>query len=235
MMRNLPLFSILLFLGCIVICCSANHTETSSEVGSATLPTEDKNWEGPGRYKDKDTFSLDFATVFNDSNYRQYAYAEHYGIKPIENFHDAYYTDKPIVKIENNEKYQVAYLTHSVPYLVPKAAGLLEEIAQDFIDSVEKRGGNGYKVIVTSLLRTPASVKQLRKVNINSTDSSCHKFATTFDLSYTTFAQDHPKKYMGENTLKTILAQVLFNKRNEGKCMVKFENKTNCFHITATK
>lgn len=211
-----------------------NYPWDNTSVSRADKEEED-NWTGPGRWCENDTFSTNFGEVFNDSNYRQYAYAEHLGIKPIENLHDAYFTSRPIVRIADNSFYQVDSLTHSVPYLVPEASRLLDDIGRSFIDSVKNRGGNGYKVLVTSLLRTPSTVKRLMRVNINSKDSSCHKFATTFDLSYTRFAENNPRKYMSPGTLKTILAKVLFDKRKEGKCLVKYEYKTNCFHITAIK
>lgn len=176
-----------------------------------------------------------FAELFNDSNYRQYAYAEKLGIEPITDLSKAYYTKRPIVKITSNPDYSVDELTHSLPYLVPEAADLLSTIGRNFQDSMKSKGDARYRIRVTSLLRTPATVKKLKRVNINATDSSTHQFGTTFDLSYHRFhCLDH-KHPVSEEVLKNVLAEVLYDLRMEGRCLVKFEKKTGCFHVTVTK
>lgn len=175
------------------------------------------------------------AEVFNDSNKYQYAWAEKLGIRPISSLNDAYRTSRPLVKISDCEAYGVDKLTHSLPYLVPEAADLLKTIGYNFIDSLAKRGADGYKVKVTSLLRTPATVKSLRKVNPNATDSSTHQFGTTFDISWSNFICADPSRTIHEGDLKNLLAEVLHDLHNQKRCMVKFERKTACFHITVTK
>lgn len=175
------------------------------------------------------------ADVFNDSNKYQYAYAERIGIRPIESVGDAYYVSKPVVEISSNKFYVVDELTHSAPYLVPEAAILLRTIGRDFIDTLGHRGADGYRIIVTSLLRTPQSVKSLRRVNVNATDSSTHKFGTTFDISYTRFACADSTRTINDGDLKNVLAEVLLALRKQNRCMVKFERKTGCFHITVTR
>lgn len=173
--------------------------------------------------------------VFNDSNYLHYAKASQLGINPIESLHDAYFTAQPIVKIESCESYEVDELSHSVPYLVPVAANLLKDIGEAFIDTLLLRGGDGFKIIMTSALRTPSTVKRLRRVNRNATDSSTHMFGTTFDISWRRFACADSTRTLNEEDLKNVLAEVLLAKRNEGRCLVKYESKTACFHVTATK
>ena len=174
------------------------------------------------------------AEVFNDSNYAQDVFAEAIGIRPIHTLADAYHTTRPMVHIVSNEYYLVDSLTHSLPFLVPEAARLLKRIGANFIDSLGSRGADGYRIKVTSLLRTPATVKRLRRVNVNATDSSTHQFGTTFDLSYVKFACSDSTRTINEEDLKNLLAEVLFDLRNEQACMVKFERKTGCFHITTT-
>lgn len=174
-----------------------------------------------------------YAEVFNDSNYVQYAAAERLGIRPMHTLADTYHTRRPLVKVESGENYVVDRLTHSMPFLVPEAAALLEEIGSDFCNLVEQRGGDrSNKIIVTSLLRSPYSVRKLRRVNRNAVDSSTHMFATTFDISWNNFACPDSTKSVDAVVLKGILAEVLKKKRDEGKCYVKFERKTPCFHIT---
>ncbi len=172
------------------------------------------------------------AQMFNDSNSYQYAHAERLGIRPIECLSDAYHTSRPIRRIESCKFYEVDKLTHSMPYLVPEAARLLEDVGRNFIDSIDKKDAKGYKIMVTSLLRTPATVKQLRRVNVNATDSSTHKFGTTFDISYVRFSENNPNKTMTQEQLKLTLADVLFDLRNGHRCLVKYERKTGCFHVT---
>lgn len=174
------------------------------------------------------------AVVFNDSNYRQYAYAEKIGIDPIQEIGDAYFTKRPLVYVTSNENYYIDTLTHSAPYLVPEGEKLLSYIGKNFRDSLKKRGGDGYRIKVTSLLRTKQSVKRLRRVNRNATDSSTHQFGTTFDISWSNFKGDKPSKVINDGDLKNLLAEVLYDARKEGLCLVKYEHKTCCFHITAT-
>lgn len=172
--------------------------------------------------------------VFNDSNKYHYEIAERIGISPIVTLADAYYTRRPIVEVKSCEFYQVDTLTHSMPFLIPEAESLLAEIGRNFRDSLRARGGDGYGIIVTSLLRTPVSVKALRRINRNATDSSTHQFGTTFDITYSRFAEKNPGRRIGDGDLKNLLAEVLYDLRRRGKCMVKFERKSPCFHITAT-
>lgn len=173
--------------------------------------------------------------VFNDSNYAHYTHAERLGIDPITSIDKVYFTKRPIVKIVSGPYYEVDKLTHSLPYLVPEAADLLETVGRNFIDSLAARGADGYKVKVTSLLRTPATVKRLRRVNVNASDSSTHQFGTTFDLSYTNFhCLDSTRTINGED-LKNLLAEVLNDLRGEKRCLVKYERMTGCYHVTAIR
>lgn len=174
------------------------------------------------------------AEAFNDSNKYQYAAGERIGIKPIRNIADAYYLRRPLVKIQSCKWYDVDELTHSMPYLVPEAAALLETIGRNFADSLKKRNAEGHKFRVTSVLRSAYSVKRLRRVNRNATDSSTHKLGTTFDISYAHFNHDGKSPLHSDEELKYILAEVLRDLRHDNKCLVKYERKSPCYHITAT-
>lgn len=174
------------------------------------------------------------AEVFNDSNHRQFAFAKALGIQPIKGLSEAYHTRRPMLKITSTADYTVDSLTHSLPYLVPEASRLLTSIGRNFKDSLRRRGADGYRIRVTSLLRTPYSVKRLRRVNINATDSSTHQFGTTFDISYRRFHCLDTTRTINEEDLKNLLAEVLYDLRNQGRCLVKFERKTGCFHVTVT-
>ena len=90
-------------------------------------------------------------------------------------------------------------------------------------------------MIVTSLLRTPHTVKRLRRVNRNAVDSSTHQFGTTFDISFTRFHNLDRSKVTADEDLKNLLGEVLLDMRDNKRCLVKYERKGGCFHITATK
>lgn len=173
--------------------------------------------------------------VFNDSNHHQMVYAKKYGIEPIRTIADTWHTRRPLVKITTNRNYRVDKLTHSLPFLVPEAALLLNDIGKSFIDTLKNRGAEGYRIIATSLLRTPHSVKKLRRVNVNATENSTHQFGTTFDISWSRFDSRDKSHALNEVDLKHLLAEVLYDMKKQGRCMVKYERKTACFHVTVTK
>lgn len=173
--------------------------------------------------------------VFNDINSVQLPAAEALGIKPISGPKQAWNINRPLVKIEGCEDFHVDKLTHSIPYLVPEAAGLLHEIGRRFNDSLESRGGGNYRLKVTSVLRTDGSVSKLRRRNINATSNSAHRYGTTFDISYINFQCDSITVERTQEDLKNLLAEILNDVRKDGRCYVKFERKQGCFHITARK
>lgn len=206
---------------------SASETDSQS-VTADTTGSAPK--QGLGRYNRIGRLH----EIFNDSNKYQYAAGERIGIKPITSLAEAYYTRRPLVRIESCRWYDLDTLTHSMPYLVPEAASLLETIGRNFSDSLRKLGAEEHKFRVTSVLRTSHSVKRLRRVNRNATDSSTHQLGTTFDISYAHFNHDGRTPRLSDEQLKYVLAEVLYDLRRQNRCMIKFERKSPCFHITAT-
>ena len=174
-----------------------------------------------------------YGDVFNDSNKYQYAAAERIGITPISGVADAYFTRRPMVEVKNTSTYVLDSLTHSMPYLVPEAAKLLDDIGRHFAAALKKRGIPAHRLRVTSLLRSHHSVKRLRRVNRNAVDSSTHQLGTTFDISWARFEPNDPNHAVSDAILKKVLADVLFEFRVRNRCMVKFERKSPCFHISA--
>lgn len=173
--------------------------------------------------------------VFNDSNKYQYAVAEQLGLRPISDIGHSYFTSRPIVHVVSNKYYTVDSLKHSLPYLVPEAEAVLRDIGKNFIDSLHRRGADSYRIMVTSLLRTPQTVRRLRRVNRNAVDSSTHQFGTTFDISFTRFHNLDSTRTIHEEDLKNLLAEVLYDMRNNRRCLVKYEHRGGCFHITARR
>ena len=171
-------------------------------------------------------------SAFNDKNDVQLQAAQAIGINPVESLSDAYKISRPIVKISSCDEYKLDTLTHSMPYLIPKAADLLKEIGRAFSDTVRARGGKDCLMIVTSVLRTDNTVNSLRRRNRNASETSCHVYGTTFDISWRRFHHMDSTYIMSTEDLKNILGEVLFKMRKDGKCYVKFERKQSCFHIT---
>lgn len=233
--------SLTIFLGMCIFLSGCGNSEfkkadsisDSITVDTITALSTDNFTQNNGRIRVRHIGS--YREVFNDSNKYQYAYAEKLGINPITDLRSTYCTKRPIVKITPNQYYHVDSLTHSIPYLVPEAANLLKDIGKNFIDTLANRGGKGYKIKVTSLLRTPSTIRRLRRVNINATDSSTHQFGTTFDISWSNFYCTDSTRIIRSDILKGLLAEVLYDLRNQQRCLVKYEHKTACFHVTTTK
>ena len=165
-------------------------------------------------------------TVFNDSNYIHWAAADSVGIVPLSGLKSHWQLRRPLVKITSCRDFFIEPLTHSVPYLVPEAADAIHEIGRRFTDSVAARGGSRYRIRITSVTRTPETVRRLRRRNVNAVDSSVHQLATTVDVSYARFIPDADNPVARSvDDLKGVLAEVLAAMRDEGKIYVKFERK----------
>ncbi len=177
---------------------------------------------------------LSLPRQLNDSNYRHLIHARAIGINPINSLRDCWLLKRPVVRIESCRQYFVDSLTHSYPFLVPEAAQLLSDIGSRFNDSLQARGGGDYRLKVTSVLRTHDSVRRLRRRNINAVDSSAHRYGTTFDISYVKFTCDSANTIPRTQTdLKNLLGEILLQLKSEHRCLVKFERKQGCYHITA--
>lgn len=171
--------------------------------------------------------------LFSDSNAIHLANARGAGIRPVESSEDAWNATRGLVKIRSCSLYYIQPLTHSYPYLTRNAADLLQEICSRFRDSLQSRGGGSYRPKVTSVLRTRASVGRLRRVNRNAISESAHCYGTTFDISHSKFICDDATD-IGRTfeDLKNLLAEVVADMRAQGRCVVKFERRQACLHIT---
>lgn len=186
-------------------------------------------------------YDVQYTRVFNDLNDLQLQVAETVGVPPVRSREEASRMKNALVEIRDTDSYVIDELTHSIPYLTPGAAGLLDRIGVNFRDSLASKGLNPNKFIVTSVLRTRDDVDRLRRSgNINATEKSTHCHATTFDISYTRFVKvpdlkGRPYDDVSQPYLKAVLGQVLRDLRKEGLCYVKYERQQACFHITSRK
>lgn len=180
---------------------------------------------------------VSYKRSFGDLNEVQLKAAKKWGISPIASREEALEIGDKLKEIVSCEYYAVDSLTHSIPFLVPKAAALVDTIGKNFIDSLGCKGLNPNKIIVTSVLRTKEDVKKLRRTNGNASKNSCHFYGTTFDVSWKRFVKvedpdGRPVQDVSADTLKLVLSEVLRDLRKDERCYVKYELRQGCFHIT---
>lgn len=177
-----------------------------------------------------------FSLSFPDQNDVQLLAAQKWGVKPVLDREDAEKRKSELVYVGSNMYFHVDRLRNSIPYLVPKASVLLQDVGRSFFDSLQIKGIPLHKIIVTSVLRSKADVESLRGKNSNATQNSCHLYGTTFDVCYNRYKTVEPpgeqRRAVRNDTLKWVLAEVLRDMREKGRCYVKYEVHQGCFHIT---
>ena len=178
-----------------------------------------------------------YKEAFPDSQTLQIVAAEKWGVRPVKNRADAESRKRELVFVGASPYYHVDPLYSSIPYLVPRAAILLQDIGEAFYDSLYVKGVPFHKLIVTSVLRSEEDVVKLRRRNGNATERSCHLFGTTFDICYNRYLTvedpEGPSRWSVRNdTLKWVLSEVLRDMRQQNRCYIKYEVKQGCFHMT---
>ncbi len=178
-----------------------------------------------------------YAEAFPDTNSVQLAAARQWGVSPVKNREDAEMRKRELVYIGSSPYYHVDPLYSSIPYLVPRAAVLLQDIGQAFFDSLYVKGVPFHQLIVTSVLRSQEDVEKLRRRNGNATENSCHLYGTTFDICYNRYRtvedpEGPHRRQVQNDTLKWVLSEVLRDMRQSERCFIKYEVKQGCFHMT---
>lgn len=177
-----------------------------------------------------------FGNTFPDQQDVQIQAANHYGVKPVQNRDEAEHSKGALVYVGSNPFFYVDKLNNSIPYLVPRASVLLQDIGRAYFDSLQIKGIPLHKIIVTSILRTKDDVAKLRTRNGNATENSCHLYGTTFDVCYNRYktvqTAKNPRREVRNDSLKWVLSEVLRDFRERGRCLVKYEVNQGCFHIT---
>lgn len=179
-----------------------------------------------------------FSDCFPDQQQEHITAATRWGVKRVKDRDEAERRKNELVYVGANPYFHIDKLHNSIPYLVPQAAKLLNDIGRQYFDSLHIKGIPLHKIIITSVLRTEDDVRRLRKRNSNATENSCHLYGTTFDVCYNRYLTVYdPRKgerrAVTNDTLKWILAEVLRDIRLEGRAYIKYEVKQGCFHITA--
>ena len=201
--------------------CEQSYSESTLKAANASEPRQRYHRiRGVHSYKE----------TFPDSQSVQIVAANKWGVKPVRNRLDAEKRKQELVYVGVSPYYHIDRLSSSIPYLVPRAALLLQDIGEAFFDSLYQKGVPLHQMIVTSVLRTMDDVAKLQRHNGNATENSCHLYGTTVDICYNRYsAIERPVR---DDSLKYILSEVLRDKRNEGRCYVKYEVKQGCFHLT---
>lgn len=217
------------------------HSQLDSPIVNVAGLSSDSNsiyYLPDGSLKKNKIYSVSsYAKAFPDSNVVQLEAAKRWGIQPMEEMKSIEKQRNKLVFIGSNPYFFVEKLTNSTPYLVPRAALLLQDIGRNFFDSLQVKGIPLHKLIITSVLRAKNDIKKLQNYNKNATENSCHLYATTFDISYNRYLTvqdpDGPEmRKVRNDSLKWILCEVLNDMRTHSRCWIKYEVKQGCFHIT---
>jgi hypothetical protein len=178
-----------------------------------------------------------YSVSFPDENDVQLDAANKNGVVPVQNRGEAEKRKAELVYVGANPYFYVDRLRSSIPYLVPKASVLLQDIGRAYFDSLRVKRVPLHKIIVTSILRTKDDVAKLQQHNGNAKSNSAHLYGTTFDIAQNRFKTvedpDGPRRRVVTNdTLKWILSEVLSDMRKSERCLIKYEVHQGCFHIT---
>lgn len=180
-----------------------------------------------------------FKEEFPDANDVQLEAAERNGIEPMDSRAqiDSCLQRGDLVYIGNSPYFKLDNLTHSIPYLTPKAYHLVNTICVNFLDSLQSKGLQPHIPIITSVLRTMDDIKNLQRGNINSIERSAHRYGTTVDIAYNRLMPvptncTTPVPVPATIQQKLVLSEVLRDLRLQGQCYVKYEIRQACFHLT---
>lgn len=223
--REYPVYVLFLWMWIVLAGCGKGKSGTVEKDLSDSIVKTERNTRFTGNYNRE----------FNDLHELHIVAAINKGITPMATKDDTLSRKKELVRLPDElELYKTYQLTHSVPFLVPSAAQLLMDISGNFRDSLYSKDLPLYRLYLTSVTRTDDDVMDLTKRNINASDNSAHRYGTTFDISWKRFDQIDPDSAYAvpPERLKLVLAQVLFDLKNQERCYVKHERRQACFHIT---
>ena len=231
----------------------ANDTSVVGDRNELSLPTthvtSEEQPKGPelskltqepeGRVKWHPVRSVpSYAACFPDVQDVQIVAARKWGVSPVRDRKEAEHRRKELVYVGANPLYCIDKgMTHSIPYLVPRASNLLSTIGRNYLDSLYIKGIPLHRIIVSSVLRTEDDVARLTQRNGNASTESCHRYGTTFDIAYNRYSTVSPpgepeRRAVQNDTLKWVLSEVLRDIREKDLCYIKYEVKQGCFHIT---
>ncbi|MHA7129846.1 DUF5715 family protein [Algoriphagus namhaensis] len=136
-----------------------------------------------------------------------------------------YLANESLVEASSGNGYRVEKLSHSHPFLTPKAKEVLEQLGKTF----ESQVGEGEFFTVTSGTRTMDQQKKLKRRNRNATSgNSSHSYGVSFDISYIRFNGVKAFDYERQKQLEAVLNYF----QETEKIYVIKERKQSCYHVT---
>ena len=214
-----------------------SHESTESKLKGQELARLTQDPEGRVRWHPVRSVPS-YSACFPDVQEVQIVAARKWGVRPVRDRKEAEHRRNELVYVGASPFYCLDKgMTHSIPYLVPRAADLLSTIGRNYMDSLYVKGIPLHQIIVSSVLRTQEDVARLQRRNGNAESQSCHLFGTTFDICYNRYSTVSPpggpeRRAVQSDTLKWVLSEVLRDIRQQGRCYIKYEVKQGCFHIT---
>ena len=159
------------------------------------------------------------------------------GVRPIETGTSIMRLGNRVQEVKSTKAYQVDTLRTSLPYLVPKAKALLDDLGASFLDSLKAKGLNPNRVMVSRLFQATEQAELLQLANMKKKSLPPYCYGTTFDVCGNRFCQvEGPDScYVQEvraDTLKLVLSEVLRDLKKDDRCYIKYEFKEDCFQIT---
>jgi uncharacterized protein YcbK (DUF882 family) len=137
-----------------------------------------------------------------------------------------------LFEVTDSKFYQLKELKYSLPFLIPEAIDMLDEIGYRFQEKLKEKKQNYYRFRITSLLRTEEDQNKLHHHNGNAAEHSTHLYGTTVDISYKNFY--NIKNDTVESSFEAVqaLTKVLIDMRQECRLLAVRERHQSCFHIT---
>lgn len=175
----------------------------------------------------------------NDLNDIHLLHAQTNGLKRILTSNEEFYREKDsllkssvLVEVVSNRFYQIKVLKHSLPYLIPEAVDMLNEIGYLVELRLSEKRKKPVRMMITSMLRTEDEQSKLEHHNHNATEHSAHLYGTTVDISYKDFYNPENGTILSSYDGVQVLTKVLIEMRKECKLLVVRERKQACFHVT---
>jgi hypothetical protein len=169
-----------------------------------------------------------------------------------------------LVRLDSTSTYVVRELDHSLPYATPGAEALLRDLGLRFQQVLrEEYGLPPFRLVVSSVLRTPETQADLRRTNPNAARStSTHEYGVSIDVTYEAYAaplapttaldlgdaqslEPHLRAVEARlferaaaqksREFTAILGRILAEMQDEGAVMVTFEERQPVFHLTVAR
>lgn len=181
---------------------------------------------------------------FRDLNAKHVKYAKQNGVIPFNTNGDFekevadLVKNDELIEITDSKYYRVCSLTHSHPYLTPKAAVFLNDLGKLFRKKLDEKKLPHYYFQISSLLRTKENQKKLSRTNGNASSNSSHLYGTTFDIPYFTVVKRTmfwKEAEVTDGRASKLLSESIGELRKEGRCVAVTERNEACIHITVIR